>query len=271
MIRPAPISLKEGRTLFGRDTLAYQEGRPPYPLRVYALLNEHCGAETYNRVFEIGPGTGLATEHLLDMGYRVSAIEPDPMLAIKLKERLKRHSPDTFTILNFPFEETMLPAGEFDLGVAATSFHWIDPAKGLEEAWRLLRSGGWFVMWWTVFGDPNNKDAFMQKTSHLFAPLSTSPSNPAGYRHPYSLQKSDRINDLTTAGFTDVISETFNWELEMDAKQTTQLVTTFSPVARLSAKKRAAFTSEVARIVNDDFGGTVKRNFITAIYLARKY
>ncbi|WET38831.1 class I SAM-dependent methyltransferase [Citrobacter enshiensis] len=264
------IPLKEGRTLFGRDTNAYQEGRPDYPLRIFALLEQHCAPEVHRRAFEIGPGTGQATEHLLDMGYQVSAIEPDHSLAIKLKERLNRYSQDSFTILNSTFEDAKLQTGYFDLGIAATSFHWIEPVKGLKRIFQLLRPGGWYAMWWTVFGDPNNMDAFMQRTGQLFAPLSASPSHKAGHRYPYPLQKRERTNDLTSVGFTEIISDEFRWESVMDARQTRQLVSTFSPVARLSDIERASFLNEIERIVNNDFGGTVKRNFVTAIYLARK-
>lgn len=125
-------------------------------------------------------------------------------------------------------------------------------------------------MWWTVFGDPSNMDAFMQKTNHLFAPLSTSPSHKAGYRHPYPLQKDERINDLKKSGFTEILSEEIRWASQMDVRRTIQLVSTFSPVARLNETERSTFLCEIERIINNDFGGTVKRNFVTAIYLARK-
>ncbi|HHU0690944.1 bifunctional 2-polyprenyl-6-hydroxyphenol methylase/3-demethylubiquinol 3-O-methyltransferase UbiG [Citrobacter sp. Marseille-Q3906] len=264
------IPLNEGRALFGRDTNAYQQGRPDYPLHIFALLKEHCGPEICRRAFEIGPGTGQATEHLLDMGYQVSAIEPDHNLAIKLKERLGRYSQDSFSIINSTFEDVLLQPGCFDLGIAATSFHWIEPVSGLERIFQLLRSGGWFAMWWTVFGDPHNEDAFMQRTYRLFAPLSASPSHKAGHRHPYPLQKRERLDDLAKAGFTEIISDEFRWESEMDARQTRQLISTFSPVARLSEMERTQFLNEIERVVKKDFGGKVKRNFVTAIYLARK-
>lgn len=264
------IPLKEGRALFGRDTNAYQKGRPDYPLPIFALLKKYCGPEIYRMAFEIGPGTGQATEHLLEMGYQVKAIEPDHNLAIKLKERLGRYSQDSFSVINSTFEDAPLEPGCFDLGIAATSFHWIEPVSGPERIFQLLRPGGWFAMWWTVFGDPHNVDAFMQKTEHLFSPLSASPSNKAGHRHPYPLQKRERLDDLAKAGFTGIISDEHRWESEMDATQTRQLISTFSPVARLSETERKRLLDEIEMIVEKDFGGKVRRNFVTAIYLARK-
>ncbi|HAF2139258.1 TPA: class I SAM-dependent methyltransferase [Salmonella enterica] len=264
------IPLKEGRALFGRDTNAYEQGRPDYPLPIFALLKEYCGPEICRMAFEIGPGTGQATEHLLDMGYQVKAVEPDHNLAIRLKERLSQYSQDSFSIINSTFEEAILQPGCFDLGIAATSFHWIEPVSGLKKIFQLLRPGGWFAMWWNVFGDPHNADVFMKRTEHLFAPLSASPSHKAGHHYPYPLQKRERQADLAKAGFTGIISDEFRWEAEMDARQTRQLISTFSPVARLSEAKRKRLLNEIERVVKKDFGGKVRRNFVTAIYLARK-
>lgn len=264
------IPLKEGRGLFGRDTNAYQQGRPDYPLPVFALLKEHCGPEIYRMAFEIGPGTGQATEHLLDMGYQIRAIEPDHNMVTKLEERLSRFSQDSFSIINSTFEDALLQPGHFDLGIAATSFHWIEPVSGLERIFQLLRPGGWFAMWWNVFGDPHNPDAFMQRTGRLFDSLGASPAHRAGHHHPYPLQKRERLDDLAKAGFTGIISDELRWKSEMDATQTRQLVSTFSPVARLSEAERRRLLNEIERVVEKDFGGKVRRNFVTAIYLARK-
>ncbi|UXR95206.1 hypothetical protein FY157_26070 (plasmid) [Agrobacterium tumefaciens] len=44
----------------------------------------------------------------------------------------------------------------------------------------------------------------------------------------------------------------------------------FLPVARLPEAERSRFLSEIGRIADEEFGGHVRRNFVTAIYLARK-
>jgi hypothetical protein len=73
------IPLSEGRHLFGNDPLAYANGRPDYPEELYHRLRIRCELGPGISAFEIGAGTGLATQRLLALGVsRLWAIEPDP-------------------------------------------------------------------------------------------------------------------------------------------------------------------------------------------------
>ncbi|EQD38338.1 Methyltransferase type 11, partial [mine drainage metagenome] len=51
------------------------------------------------------------------------------------------------------FEEVPLRPGSFDLGVAATSFHWLPERRGLRKVARALRPGGWWAAWGNEHGD----------------------------------------------------------------------------------------------------------------------
>jgi hypothetical protein len=62
------IPLSEGRRLFGNDPLAYANARPDYPEKVYQRLRTRCELGPGISVFEIGAGTGLATQRLLALG-----------------------------------------------------------------------------------------------------------------------------------------------------------------------------------------------------------
>ncbi|WP_333711725.1 hypothetical protein [Agrobacterium tumefaciens] len=56
----------------------------------------------------------------------------------------------------------------------------------------------------------------------------------------------------------------------MTTRQVVGLTAMFLPVARLPEAERSRFLSEIGRIADEEFGGHVRRNFVTAIYLARK-
>src|SRR5690242_6402850 len=148
------IRLDEGRSAFGADAVNYDSARPEYPAWVYDELRTRCGLQPGAQVFEIGPGTGLATRHLLAAGARVTAVEPDERLAAVLKGR----SADA-TVIHSIFENAVLPLGVFDLGASATAFHWVDQRAGLRKVASLLKPGGWWAMWWNVFGDLARADA----------------------------------------------------------------------------------------------------------------
>jgi SAM-dependent methyltransferase len=117
----------EGRRLFGLDPAGYRAGRPDYPEAVYETLVQRCGLGPTARVLEIGPGTGLVTQHLLRQGAHVTAVEPDRSMAPYLCDPASSANLD---VVIASFEETDIPLDNFDLAVAATSFHWVD-----QEGW----------------------------------------------------------------------------------------------------------------------------------------
>ncbi len=115
------IPLSEGRHLFGNDPLAYANGRPDYPEELYHRLRTRCELGPGISAFEIGAGTGLATQRLLALGVsRLWVIEPDPRLAAYLRETI---SSSWLRVDESAFEEAELPEAEFGLGVAARARH----------------------------------------------------------------------------------------------------------------------------------------------------
>lgn len=266
MSRTIPRSA--GRSVFGADGNAYAAYRPDYPERVNELLRASGAITPSAIVFEIGPGTGQATERLLGMAESVTAIEADDRFVPILEQRLQ-DAPGLQIIRN-TFEDAELPDAAYDLGIAATSFHWLEPDSALAKIHRILRPGGWWAMWWTVFGDPDAVDPFQQRTHHLFEKLNNSPSHPEGSRLPFALDTAQRSAELARAGFTDVIVETIRWSPILTTQQVVGLTATFSPVAILEDGARNRFLTEIGEIAEAEFSGQVQRNFVTPVYLARK-
>ncbi|HJP61871.1 MAG TPA: rRNA adenine N-6-methyltransferase family protein, partial [Mucilaginibacter sp.] len=90
MNRPV-IDQKFGRQAFGGDPAGYHAARPTYPDWVFETLVAHDCFAMGNATFEIGPGTGIATRKLFDIGANpVTAIEPDIRLAAFLQNSIGR-------------------------------------------------------------------------------------------------------------------------------------------------------------------------------------
>lgn len=269
----ADIASAEGRRIFGQDPAGYDRARPGYPEEVYDILRERCGLGPGTRVFEIGPGTGKVTRRLLRHGAAVTAVEPDERLAAFLAANPE---PGTGTpdIRIAPFEEADLPGGGFDLGVAATSFHWLDQETALAKVAALLRPGGWWAMWWNIHGDPLGPDPFREATTHLLAALKRPPSSGlAGQpsRPAFALDAGARLSELRRAGFFDHIeTATIRWTVTLDTAGVKALYATFSPVAILPQAARRELLDELGRIADTRFGGRVERPMLTPIYTARR-
>ncbi len=257
------IERSEGRRLFGSDPAAYDLARPGHADRVYEALAERCGLDTGSRVLEVGPGTGQATRRLVERGAEIVAIEPDPALAAYLDAL-------GLDVRIVTLEEAELPAGEFDLAVAASCFHWVDEPVGLARILDALRPGGWFGMWWTLFGDRKQPDAFMTAASPLLQGLHRSPTAGEEGRPPYARDSEARLGALGAAGFEDASYEVVRWDFQWNTAGIRALYGTFSPIARLDEEQRTEILDGVARIAEEQFGGRVGRTLLTALYTARK-
>jgi SAM-dependent methyltransferase len=265
------IDRTEGRQAFGADPACYDRARPDYPPRVYDLLRERCGLRPGTPAFEIGPGTGKATRHLLHLGAApLVVVEPDDRLAAYLKATLGPYA-DTVEVTVAAFEEARLPAASFDLGVAASAFHWLDAQTALAQVARLLRPGGWWAMWWSVFQDPSRPDEFRDATQGLLGGLRRSPASGDNGRPSFALDVDARIDDLHAVGvFEDIQSEVIRWEATFDAAQVRELYGTFSPVSRLPDGERQRLLDALGRVAEEHFGGRVERPMLTPVYTARR-
>ena len=263
------IDRGRGRTLFGVGRAFYDEARPEYPAEVYETLASRCGLEAGSRVFEVGAGTGQVTERLAQAGARVAAIEPDPELAGLLSEKVEGRFQEV-SVDAAPFEDASLPTASFDIGVAATSFHWIDPAVGLQKARDLLVPGGWWAMWWNVFMDSTRPDPFYEATREIMAPLGRSPSAGATGRPPFALDVERRKAELEAAGLSDTGVETIRWTARLDTARTRALYATFSPISQLPADERERVLDAIATVAEDTFEGCVERPFQTVLYTSQR-
>jgi SAM-dependent methyltransferase len=259
----------EGRSLFGGDPAGYERARPDYPERVFELLRERCGLRAGTAVLEIGPGTGKATRRLLQLGAArpLVAVEPDPALAAHLRVA---HG-DAVEVVQAPFEEAVLPVLAFDLAVAATSFHWVEPTLGLARIGTLLRPGGAWAMWWALYGDESADHAFHDATQELLSGL---PDPRPWAREPgrpwFALDVDRRRAELVDAGFVSVTHELIRRTERFDTARVRALYGTFSPISRLPAAERERLLDGIALVAEREFGGVVERPVLNVVYTARR-
>jgi SAM-dependent methyltransferase len=124
---------------FGAVADVYERGRPPYPGEAIDWL---VPAQA-RRVADIGAGTGKLTRQLRDRGLDVIAVEP----SAGMREQLRRAVPGV-PVLAGTGEQIPLAGGTVDLVVAAQAWHWVDPARAVPEAARVLAPGGRLGLLW---------------------------------------------------------------------------------------------------------------------------
>jgi SAM-dependent methyltransferase len=122
----------------------YDRVRPGYPGELFADLGALAGVEARSSVLEVGCGTGQATRSLAALGCAVTAVEPGEGMAALARRRLASFR--NVEVETSRFEEWDDRGRRFDVLVAASSWHWVDPSVGRRRAHEVLRPGGWTAL-----------------------------------------------------------------------------------------------------------------------------
>ncbi len=140
-----PWRFAERRTAeFDAAALDYDRFRPRYPERLFDDIVDLAGLRAGARGVEIGAGTGIATGPLIERGIDLIPVEPSPAMAAVGRRRLGDQA--RWFVGRFEDLELEEPV---DLVVACNSWHWVEPAIGLERAAAALRPGGSIALVWT--------------------------------------------------------------------------------------------------------------------------
>jgi SAM-dependent methyltransferase len=125
---------------------AYVAYRPHYPEALVEALCSWAKLDEKAVVADLGSGTGIFTQPLLDRVARVYAVEPnDEMRAAA--QRLLGAKPG-FVSVTGRAEATTLPDGCADLATAAQAFHWFELDGTRRELRRILREKKRVAMIW---------------------------------------------------------------------------------------------------------------------------
>lgn len=174
----APDGRELGR-VFNEVPELYDRVRPGYPEQMFADLVSATRISDGSSVLEVGCGTGQATRSLAALGCSVTAIEPGVELAALARQRLGACSRVDVEVSTF--EQWEDRGRRFDVVVAASSWHWVDPSIGWRRAYDLLRPGGSMALLGHVVVRRPAEPEVYAATADLHERFS--PGNP-GWGHP---------------------------------------------------------------------------------------
>lgn len=148
---------------FSNRVEAYVRFRPGYPRTLIDYLVQTTGLGADWSVADVGSGTGLLTQRLVEFGCRVFAVEPND--AMRAAGARAIGSSDQLTSVNGTAERTTLESNSVDLVTAAQAYHWFDAQKARAEFARILKPPYWVALVWnTRVVDAN---AFMRAYEQL--------------------------------------------------------------------------------------------------------
>lgn len=124
----------------------YSKYRPSYPTEIISFLAGEIGLDPTSKVADIGSGTGIFTELLLENNNRVYAVEPNAAMRAEA-ERLFG-SFRNFHSIDGTAEHTTLEDESIEFITCAQAFHWFKIPETRAEFQRILDPDGWVVLIW---------------------------------------------------------------------------------------------------------------------------
>lgn len=191
-------------TRFQDRVTAYKKFRPGYPMEVIKFIRNVTGLQKEHKIADIGCGTGIFSETLLENGNHVVGIEPSASMKNAAEEVLDQKYPLTFSTLLATAERTLLETRSVDLITCATAFHWFDIERTRSEWKRILKPGGHVVLIWNEWHVGASE--FMRQYSEFVATHSSdfNDINSTVGRHDDLVEKFFGDNTVSRASFPNV-------------------------------------------------------------------
>lgn len=126
----------------------YIKYRPGYPGQIIDFFKLELQISPGKIIADIGSGTGIFSELLLENNYTVYAVEPNDEMRIAAEKKLIVY-PNFFSVKGSA-EESSLGAGLVDAVTAAQAFHWFVIPDAKKEFKRILKNKGWVILLWNT-------------------------------------------------------------------------------------------------------------------------
>jgi len=246
--------------VFGEVATEYERVRPGYP---EALVDEVLAyAPSQPTALDIGAGTGKATVAFADRGLRITALEPDPAMAVVLRQRVAGLAVN----IAMASLETYEPEESYDLVYSAQAFHWTAPDTRWARTAADLRPGGALALFWNHdrVADPVVRAkvfGVLREQVPMLAPSGEPPE-------PESLLKLWPYDELSVRPeFGELRQEVYRWERELSAEDYLAYLTTQSSYRMLEADERQDLVDALAAVLPSQ----VVLDVATLLHLARRH
>lgn len=244
----------------------YQRARPEYPVALYERLLDVTQLRPPSRLLEIGCATGKATLPLADRGFRITALEPGPVLAAAARGNLTDFDVE---VVEARFEDWVPPLEPFDMVFAATAWHWVDPGVRYHKAAQVLRPGGYLATWGAGHVVPEDGDPFFDEIQEVYDEIGE--GLPAGTSLPRPDELGDHRDEVEASGVFEVIDiGRFVWETTYDSEGYIDLLETFSGHIAMEKWQRERLFGEIRRRLGRTPDVRLRRHWGAVLHVARK-
>jgi SAM-dependent methyltransferase len=242
---------------FNRAAEAYDEVRPGYPDALIEEVVRLSGIREGGAVLEIGCGTGQATQPFAERGYRMLCLEAGDRLAALAARRFADRG--HVEIRAISFEDWDPGDSRFDLVIAATSFHWVDPEIRWTKTASVLKPKGSLA----IFSNTHVRkdEGFFTEADGIYRTCA-----PA----MWAAQEKKDFQPAPEAGsnlFGEPVERKYPWEAEYDAPTYLRLLSTYSDHIRLPDGEREALFGGIRKLINDKYDGRIVKHYESVLMI----
>jgi SAM-dependent methyltransferase len=247
--------------VFGDVVDEYDRRRPDYPTAVVdAVL---AAAPEPWSILESGAGTGKATELFTTRGIPVTAVEPDARMAARLETRCAGAD---LTVTVARLEDYEPEPGGFSIGLAAQSWHWVDPDRGAAVMARALRPGGVLALVWNTPAE--DRSPLRVAIEEAYARHAPELVESSVVNRPRAV--ADNLRSAFAGGdWTGPDRVVVPWTRRYTSEEYVELLDTHSDHRTLAEGIRTALLADV-RAVIDEHGGTLDYRYDTQLVLLHR-
>jgi SAM-dependent methyltransferase len=167
------------------------------------------------------------------------------------------------------FDQWEVPRASFDVVVAATSFHWLDPSSRAVKCAEILRPGGSLAIIQTRWGvDVGDDDAFFAASQACYARWNSNHDPMSRQTRPEDVPQP--CAELAGPGFGDVVHLRYLCPREHSAASYRNLLGTFSDVLAMEERHRIGLLDCVSKLIESRFGGRIVRHDMHDLCIARR-
>ena len=252
------------RLTFNQDALLYDRMRPAYPAQLIDDLVVMSGPRRGGRVLEVGCGTGQATEALARRGYRIDCVELGANLAAVARNRLSEWG--NVRVITATFETWDREGAVYDMVLAATSWHWLDPESRYRKAAQALEPEGTLAIITTHHVLLQGGDRFFADVQDDYASIGEVDSPP-----PLPDDVEDLVEEIGSSGwFSNVDVRRYVWAQTYTTDEYLSLLDTYSGHRAMEARIRELLYRRIACRIDARPERHVTKHYLFVIHVARR-
>lgn len=244
---------------FGALAATYDATRPSYPIQLVDWLTRG-GA---GHAVDVGCGTGRVASLLRAAGWSVIGVEPDERMAAVARAR-------GIQVVVAPFEECVMPRGDYDLVCSGTAWHWVDPAAGYDIAAALLRRGGRLAVFRNSYGYNFDVSRTIEALLERHAPHLLHDCIPLGSTSRSLVERHAQEMTERPDRFTAPEHRVFLHDRVVTVRAWLDELTTHTPIARLDRITRVRLLGRLAREISFSSGERLRIRHETLCVVSRR-